>query len=142
MLIGFTGSQHGMTDWQRERLKEALARYRFIAEFHHGDCVGADDEADDVARELRIPFIVVHPPVDTRRQAFTFKKPPTKGVSIEVRTPKPFLLRNRDIIHDSDELLATPRERTERLRSGTWSTIRFARRLHRPIHIIYPHEDK
>ena len=48
------------------------------------------------------------------------------------------LARNRIIVSTSDEMLALPGEMTEQRRSGTWATIRFARKHGTPMKIIYP----
>jgi len=35
-------------------------------------------------------------------------------------------------------MIATPGEVDEQLRSGTWSTVRFARKQGKPVHVILP----
>lgn len=35
-------------------------------------------------------------------------------------------------------MIATPSSKEEELRSGTWSTVRYARKLRRPVTLIYP----
>jgi hypothetical protein len=52
--------------------------------------------------------------------------------------PKPYLVRNHDMVDQSEFLIGTPGEEQEVLRSGTWATIRYARKLKRPILIILP----
>ena len=59
--IGFTGTRYGMTVAQRRTLRSLLANGAG-REFHHGDCVGADAEAHDIAVALGIEP-VIHPPV-------------------------------------------------------------------------------
>ena len=51
---------------------------------------------------------------------------------------KPYLDRNKDIVLETQTLVATPAETTEQLRSGTWSTVRYARKLKRPAVLILP----
>jgi len=41
--------------------------------------------------------------------------------------PTPYLSRNRAIVDETEMLIATPAEFTEQQRSGTWSTVRYAR---------------
>jgi len=52
--------------------------------------------------------------------------------------PKEPLARNRDIVNMSDILIAAPGEKAEVLRSGTWATIRYARKMSRKLLVIYP----
>jgi predicted Rossmann fold nucleotide-binding protein DprA/Smf involved in DNA uptake len=55
-----------------------------------------------------------------------------------MRKPRSYLSRNRDIVRDTEMLVATPGEEAEHLRSGTWSTVRFARKLGRSVWVILP----
>lgn len=127
MKIGFTGTQQGMTENQSVMLHYFLSQCK--GEFHHGDCIGADAEAHDIAVIVNLEP-VIHPPDIMRKRAF--KK------ATQIRTPKPYLYRNRDIVDECDELIATPKEFKEQKRSGTWSTIRYARKLKKRVTIIYP----
>lgn len=51
---------------------------------------------------------------------------------------KPPLKRNYDIVDACDILLAAPRTLTEELRSGTWATIRYARKTGKKYLILAP----
>lgn len=116
--VGFTGTQRGMTDEQKARVDLLLAELAVdAAEFHHGDCVGADAEAHDLA-ENHCLDIVIHPPDNDKARAFC-----TGG---EVREPKPYLDRNHDIVEETVVLIACPNG-AEQMRSGTWATVRYAR---------------
>lgn len=123
MKIGFTGTQRGMT---KEQLISFEAGLRFVMdgddtdEFHHGDCIGADAQAHMVAFGLKFR-IIVHPPIIDKKRAFC------KGYS-EIRIQKPYFDRNHDIVDQTEILIATPGEAEEQLRSGTWATIRYARK--------------
>lgn len=133
MIVGFTGTQRGLTLPQSNGLTKFFNALR-ISEFHHGDCIGADKIAHTLAVERGIR-IIIHPPVNKTKRAFC--------ASEHTLEPKEYLCRNRDIVNASDMLLACPGEDSEVLRSGTWSTIRYARRTNingkiRPILIIYP----
>jgi predicted Rossmann fold nucleotide-binding protein DprA/Smf involved in DNA uptake len=55
-----------------------------------------------------------------------------------IYVPRPYLVRNRDIVDVCNLLLATPGGTVEQLRSGTWATIRYARRIGRPVWIVFP----
>lgn len=85
--------------------------------FHYGDCVGADKQAFGLATYLGFTTIS-HPPIDSSKRAFT--KP-----DIELK-PKEYLERNKDIVKASDILIACPHG-AEVMRSGTWSTFRYAK---------------
>jgi hypothetical protein len=46
------------------------------------------------------------------------------------------LARNTCIVLNCEHLIAAPKEDSEVLRSGTWSTIRRARKEHKPLIIL------
>jgi predicted Rossmann fold nucleotide-binding protein DprA/Smf involved in DNA uptake len=48
------------------------------------------------------------------------------------------LERNKDIVSESDFLIAAPDSKKERLRSGTWATVRHARKLGKRVMILEP----
>lgn len=127
MKIGFTGTSHGTTSSQREAVHQVLERLD-PKEFHHGDCIGADAEAHDIATKLNIP-VFIHPPSDPSKRAFC------GGNANPVR---PYLDRNHDIVDSTELLVACPREFSEVLRSGTWATIRYAKKRQKQTLIIYP----
>lgn len=53
---------------------------------------------------------------------------------MEERPAKPYLERNKDIANEGiDGLIAAPSGWVEELRSGTWATVRYARKLKRTI---------
>jgi len=134
MKVGFTGTQKGLTPQQIAELGVYL-RYHITNnndEFHHGDCIGADAQAHLIVLSLgTLASIHIHPPEDESKQArceFLLGK---------VYPRKPYLDRNKDIVDACDILIACPLEYAEELRSGTWSTIRYARKTGKPIVIIY-----
>ena len=127
-IVGFTGTQIGMTKLQFTsffKIYEELS----VKEFHHGDCIGSDAEAHVVAR-THGSWIVIHPPSSFSKRAFC------KGDV--VRRPVPYLERNKDIVADTQLMIATPKQMAEVQRSGTWATVRYARRMDRGIFIVYP----
>jgi hypothetical protein len=127
MRVGFTGTQRGMTNAQLATFRSLVRGWR--GEFHHGDCVGADEQAHAFAAEVGLKT-VCHPPINESKRAFT-----RNDVTLE---PKEYLDRNKDIVRDTEILVATPGEFEEQLRSGTWSTVRYARRMGRGIWIVPP----
>lgn len=131
--VGFTGTRRGMTFVQRRRLRDDVLWPMQPSDFDHGDCIGSDAQSHPIAI-LCGAKIHLRPSLVTSLRAFC-----------EIRTgvdtfysPKPPLVRNRDIVDASKVLIATPGEMTEQLRSGTWSTIRYARKHGRRVIIIFP----
>lgn len=128
MIVGFTGSRDGLTIEARQVLEYYISNLN-ITEFHHGDCVGADRTAHQIAWDKNI-FTVIHPPKNDKYRAFCLG---------DVCLPeKDYLIRNKDIVRSCQLLLACPSSKTEVLRSGTWSTIRHAIKLKIKVIVIYP----
>lgn len=127
--LAFTGTRHGMTACQR-RVFEWLFIEQQPSRFHHGDCIGADVEAHDVAMMYNVA-VILHPPQDESKRAYCLN-------ALEDREPLPYLDRNHQIVDESELLIATPQTFNEVLRSGTWSTIRYAEKTSTPFIIIYP----
>jgi hypothetical protein len=138
-VCGFSGSQDGITPQQRGWLVRTMHSIG-MTEFHHGGCVGSDEEAHRIALECF-----------TEPAEKPIKVHPASGVApwkvsgvclrphplVEVLPPKKPLLRNRDIANPAQILLATPNSE-ERLRSGTWATVRYARKIGVPVWVCYP----
>jgi len=100
-----------------------------IESFRHGDCIGSDEEAHNIAAEvLGVDKIFIHPPKDNKKQAFC--------ESPHILPPLDYLIRNINIVRAADILIAAPKTETEELRSGTWSTVRRAREMNRPVIIL------
>jgi hypothetical protein len=130
MRVGFTGTSRGMTEAQRLAVAAVLRGLTGVEAGHHGDCVGADAEFHALCAELHIT-VVIHPPADPKKRAWC------QGSRLEPEKPHPD--RNHDIVNATDILVAAPAEPAgERLRSGTWATVRYARKRGRPIVIVRP----
>lgn len=127
MIYGFTGTQEGMTPFQKGAIRGLFSL--ISGELHHGDCIGSDAEAHDIAVELGWE-IVIHPPSNPAKRAFK--------TASRILRPWPYLERNHHIVDATKVLVATPKEYEEQMRSGTWATIRYAQKKHRPILIVYP----
>jgi hypothetical protein len=50
---------------------------------------------------------------------------------------KPFIKRDKEIVDAVETMIATPAG-AEQVRSGTWTTIRYAKKQLKPVHIIMP----
>jgi len=127
--IGFTGTKRGMTAAQLDALRVCLNDYSVGTELHHGDCIGADAEAHDICTALRLKP-VIHPPDNPRARAYKQAK--------RVLPPKPYLERNHDIVDAVDYLIAAPAGFKEKLRSGTWATVRYAKRVGKVVYVLWP----
>jgi hypothetical protein len=132
--IGFTGTRHGMTEEQKKAIKDFF-RKNIFHEFHHGDCVGSDKDAHDIIdlyrKEENKPIkIVGHPP--------KYQKYRANCKCDLMLPPDDYLTRNHNIVDVSDILVATP-DSKEKIHSGTWSTIRYARKRDKKIYIFDRH---
>jgi len=131
MTIAFTGTRRGMTPAQYERVGFVF-RHLAASELSHGGCVGADREAHQIGGAMRIR---VFPSNDEQRHWALLEARPTP-ISIEhVQDP---LRRNKIMVDRNDVLVAAPAKMGELLRSGTWMTIRYARKMKRPVYICWP----
>ncbi len=126
MIAGFTGTQQGMTDGQVESLRLELIRLG-VTRLDHGDCIGGDKQANDVARSLGIQT-AGHPPTNPRKRAYC-----ECDIWFE---PEAYLERNHAIVDVCAHLFVGPRSNSEQQRSGTWATYRYAKACGRPITII------
>jgi len=136
--IGFTGTRHGMTSKQKASLNSVLKTIvedGGVVYFHHGDCIGADEQAHDIAGKLGCT-IIIHPPEIDKARAFC------ETAEQNLCPKKSYLERNRDIVDVSIILLGCPNTDIERLRSGTWATIRYAKKQFKEVIVIYPSGSK
>jgi hypothetical protein len=128
-MLGITGTQRGCTVAQRDVLAATLKLYTmWFSVLHHGDCVGVDAEACHLA--MRDYYLWSHPCNLYRKRAYI-----DSGMVEDEKAP---LDRNWDIVLACSTLIACPGEMTEQLRSGTWATIRYARKAGKTIVFIYP----
>jgi len=133
-LIGFTGTRKGMTAEQKNSVTRILSRYaaKYGNLVGHGDCVGADADFDEIAeRSGCVRHLFPSNLEKTRAHC-------ERRGAIEISLPAPPLTRNVWILDRSFVLIATPRENVEVLRSGTWATIRLARKSNVRLLIVLP----
>ena len=127
MNIGVTGSRLGLTGPQ----SDWLAGFLLVVgptDLHHGDCEGVDAMAHDIAGAFGCRR-VIHPPINPKSRAWCMGE--------EILPEKPYLERNKDIVNACSVLLVFP-SGPERLRSGTWSTYRYAKKIGKHFYVIYP----
>lgn len=133
LSIGFTGTRHGMTSGQwhavRDLVFELSAGHVFTS--HHGDCVGADEQFNEICGSFCARALVtVHPgPVGDLSAGC---------VGVERRAPAAHMRRNRNIVNEATVVIAAPLEMTRRERGGTWATIGMARKAGKPLAIAWP----
>lgn len=133
--IGFTGTSSGMANMQLMKVHQLLGEFKEkgAAVAHHGCCEGADDQFNFMADAMSY-HVIGHPGVT--KTGNVWKR--GGGQCDEYRDPKFFLDRNKDIVVESDIMIATPKEVDEQMRSGTWATIRYARKDEKPLFIVFP----
>lgn len=138
---GFTGTQKGMTDPQKEGVRLTLEQGK-AETLVHGCCIGADDEADLIAsllgvHRVGIPAEHVRSVLESVMRARTgsrFLYSPT-GPNGTREQP---LDRNRKIVAAVQAIIAAPKG-PEVKRSETWATVRMARRAKIRIIVVWPH---
>jgi hypothetical protein len=106
MKISFTGSRFGMTPQQKDAITRLEVFTTKVSEAHHGDCLGSDADFHHYIRETDPAIrIIIHPgfpanhPDDTTLRAFC--------EGDHTSAPKSFFARNRDIVAETDMLIAT-----------------------------------
>lgn len=117
-----------MTDLQKKTFSEFIDN-RQETVFRHGCCVGADEEAHNMAIDNDY-YTVGYPPIN--------KSWISSVVCNEMMQPKDYHDRNKDIVDSSEFLIVVPETIEEKLRSGTWSTYRYAKKTSVPGIIIFP----
>lgn len=140
MNIGFTGTRHGMTEHQKEYVARLVTKAPVLGSvgeallLHHGDCVGADAEMHDLWVNTHGDYapIVIHPPAASKHRAFK------NSQGTILLSPQDYLERDREIVHQSDLVIATPRQEVMINRSGTWYTVRYAWKMGVPTIVIPP----
>lgn len=137
MKIAVTGTRMGMSHSQWMTFRQLLDKQLYlITEAHLGDCIGADADAHKLITEMvqeRALYIelIGHIPDKDKTRAFckyTREMPPL-----------PYKVRDRNMVDACDHLYAFPKGYVEEMRgSGTWLTVRYARKIGRPLTIIWP----
>lgn len=132
--IGFTGNRNGLRPDQEQQIKLILDKYDNMI-VSHGDCVGSDTEFHNLCVNYKNAhldkniIIRIFPPNITTLRAFN-----NADILME---EKPYLERNLDIIKHSSILIACQIDKNkEELRSGTWSTVRQARKYKLDIYLL------
>lgn len=135
MILGFTGTQDGMTAAQQFTVLDFLldfgSNFGAITEVHHGDCIGGDAEFHRLVSEnLPNAKIIIHPPNNDNKRAFC------KGH--ETLPTKDYIMRNHDIVDACQCMIAAPKTEKEKIRSGTWATVRYTKKSDTVLLLISP----
>jgi hypothetical protein len=150
MILGFTGTLMGMTPEQKTVAELRIAGLRPNV-FIHGGAAGADTDVHRIVIHRLPPndlphTIEIYPedsPLRRRHRYWRFPEhriaAKASGRDLILHDPDKPLARNLIIVQRCDHLLATPASRKEMMRgSGTWATIRYARKAGKPHTIIWP----
>lgn len=137
MVLGITGTRELLSPERGQALWDVLRDTPEDTVVHHGCCTGADASAHyaAVAHSLSV---VCHPPSDRKCRAIF---PDERDLKVEWRQPRDYLDRDADIVREANYLLAVPlhpEHDPRSKRSGTWATVRMARRKVIPIWLILP----
>lgn len=133
--VTFTGTRKGMTGLQIAAVAKLLADHPEWPEAYHGDCNGADAQFDmlcivmGVHRSIRPSNLP-----GTRAFCDDYKDFVDAEALSEPMHP---LERDHLLVDDGDVLIAVPQHDMEEQRSGTWATVRYARRVGKPIYIVW-----
>jgi hypothetical protein len=135
ITIAFTGTRRGLSPAQIAALRVVLAEPRFAgATLHNGCAEGADEACLELADIL--DGVLVLWPCNAARRLWAFGFVDGRDYwSIQPTLPP--LERNRRMVAAASVVVACP-DGPERLRSGTWSTVREARRMGRTVVICWP----
>jgi len=130
MIYGVTGTRRGWTDAQRTTFT-MMIKDLDITEWHHGDCVGVDDQASlIIRRRFGQDVIHSHPPDNEKKRAYVPSGP--------VYPAKPYLERNWDIAKIIEVLFVIPWTKKKLVQSGTWHTYRAATACKKKTIVIGP----
>lgn len=136
MKIGFSGTRQGMTNDQLLHVHMVLGDLRSAgaAQVTHGMCQGADHQFHEMAKALGY-FTIGCPGVTADGEPYL-----RANIECDLTLPeKPYLVRNRYIVQESDLMIVTPKGKVEQYRgSGVWATIRYTRQAHKPLLICWP----
>lgn len=133
LKVGFTGTQFGMSEEQKKSFDEIISdffdKYEKI-EFHHGDCIGSDKDAHEILNKFYYNnyIVIIHPPKTSTKRAFCLGN--------IILDTKDYIQRNHDIVDSTEILIVAPKTNREELRSGTWSTWRYAKKKKKEIILL------
>lgn len=150
MKVSVTATQSGLTfrqlEWAMTRTNRVMKEL-LLTEFHHGGCIGGDDQLQHIVGVLRRTLEEDREdftgPVIELHRGSTPEKWADDGFADEIHGPEDNIARNHIMVDlldpcGEDEMWAFPGEQAEVLRSGTWATIRYAKKQGVNLYVIYP----
>ena len=136
IYIGFTGNRYGLSVEQKTLIVEIFDNYndKDIVVLH-GDCIGSDADFNDICIKYKKIYpmknfkIHIYPPTNDKLRAFC--------AGDFIANPKQYLERNKNIVLNSNVLIGCPIDKNKPiLRSGTWSTIRLAKKHNKQLLLL------
>lgn len=133
--LGITATRVGLTRRQKTAVISLHFTHQLPDHFklRHGGCIGGDEDIHKIFRETSSVYVIVYPQNALSDSVSTF----CVNDADEIRESLPPLVRNRLLVDESSLLIACPKG-GEYMRSGTWATIRYARKVHKEIWIVWP----
>lgn len=131
--VGFTGTRRGLTKAVDYALRDVFSDLQGV--MAHGCCAGADRQAHAIWRAAQRRIEPFRHPGDLSQYQWARNVWWRGEILFNVI---PHLQRNKVIVDRCGVLVAAPGEAQGQLRSGTWSTIRYARRVGRPVIMVLP----
>jgi hypothetical protein len=125
-----TGPRTGATQPALLAVAQTLCAYK-VTVLHDGDAVGVDYSAYHLARAFGI-HVILHPPTDYKWRAFCGDARDT------FREEKPFKVRDRDMVDESEFLIAVPNTIGDHPTGGTGYTVEYVRSVNKPLVFIWP----
>ena len=132
MKVGITGTRNEITQKQVNEITIFLRSLPSITELHHGDCIGADVTVAKIAAKLGIRT-VCHPPEKNALRA--------NHKSDEIRKPKSYFARNRNIVDETDFLIVVPMQDHWSSMGGTWYTHDYAKKKNKNLKVFWPKKE-
>jgi len=133
MILSYTGTREGMTAKQYETVRRLVHELKPTIAIH-GDCMGGDSEFHKIIVEWKKiqPCILKLYPSSSKTRAYN----EDWDIIMPVEAP---LVRDRYIAQEGDRLIGAPKQMIEVPRSGTWTTIRYAKwKFNKIVYIVYP----
>lgn len=140
MIYAFTGAQDPIGDY-RGRIKNTLLTLDPGSDkILTGACIGIDEAVARLAYEMGFFVYTIVPAIFTKIDHFFFEH----CTAYEIMPAGTGYMDRNDVlvnhpIYNCDILYGFPNQREEVLRSGTWATIRRARKTGKEVRIVSPY---